>query len=411
MNIKNTVPYKVLKQIAGTCKHKGYNLIGKIGTKIDNNMILFMTQQGSYTCNPRAICDEIINSKKPYKLVWAVNKNNLQTEELRLQYPKEVKIVLKGTIAFYRALNSAKIMIENEHNVGRRWQYKKKKKQFILDTWHGSMGLKRIAIDNCLSAHYVINKNIKYQKQTDYIISNSKFENEIYRSTYWPNNEILEYGHARNDILFKNKESKEIKLLNKKVRQFLKIKDNDKIFLYAPTFRDKNSNITSNIKLDYEKIKKALENKFGGSWKIVVRFHHKEIKLHPTYAKDNNVIDATLYPDMQELLSVIDIGVTDYSSWICDYVLTKKPGFLFTPDIEEYQKIDRGFYYPLEETPFPISKSCKELIASINNFDIKKYKEKVDKFLELRGCFEDGHACERIIKLIDKIMNNSDKLN
>lgn len=44
------------------------------------------------------------------------------------------------------------------------------------------------------------------------------------------------------------------------------------------------------------------------------------------------VSNGTLYEDMQELLVAADAGVTDYSSWIFDYVLSGKPGFLIETD-------------------------------------------------------------------------------
>ena len=60
--------------------------------------------------------------------------------------------------------------------------------------------------------------------------------------------------------------------------------------------------------------------------------------------------DATLYPDVQELLAASDILVTDYSSLMFDFLLQYKPGFLFTTDLKHYEK-ERGFYYPLSSVP------------------------------------------------------------
>ena len=52
-------------------------------------------------------------------------------------------------------------------------------------------------------------------------------------------------------------------------------------------------------------------------------------------------IDATDYPDMQELLAVSDCLISDYSSCIWDYSIMGKPIYLYTPDVDEYDK-ERG---------------------------------------------------------------------
>ena len=113
-----------------------------------------------------------------------------------------------------------------------------------------------------------------------------------------------------------------------------------------------------------------------------------------------NVIDVTGHADMQELISMADIAITDYSSWIYDFVLQRRPGFIFATDIELYNN-ERGFCYPLEQTPFAIATNNEQLIENILAFDEKEYLPKVEAFLEDKGCMEDGHASERCV---DKVM-------
>ena len=124
------------------------------------------------------------------------------------------------------------------------------------------------------------------------------------------------------------------------------IKKDTKICLYAPTFR--NSDSISCYDLDYNRLHEALVKRFSGDWVILVRYHFrlKNTKIPKKY--ENTVINVTNYPDMQELLCVTDFGITDYSSWICDYVITKRPGFLYTTDIEKYIDTERGFYHTLD---------------------------------------------------------------
>lgn len=98
-------------------------------------------------------------------------------------------------------------------------------------------------------------------------------------------------------------------------------------------------------------------------------------------------------------MAAADVGITDYSSWIYDFMLTRRPCFIYASDMSQYNH-QRGFYYPLEETPFPLATTNEELQYNIVQFNEELYCNKVEKFLEEKGCMEDGHACERIEALI-----------
>ena len=355
--------------------------------KIDPKKVIFITFQGKYTCNPKAIAEEFIRRNSDYKLVWVVRKEDLKERD---KFPSELKLVVRESLEFYKELASSKFIIENANDTV-YMKYNKRPGQVIIQTWHGSLGFKRL--DKVKNETWVA-KADELGNETDFIVSNSEFENMAYRTSYWENTEILEYGHARNDMLLnKTKYNK----MNKKVREYYNIDKNTKILLYAPTFRDDFSADTYN--LDYAKLLDALKEKFGGNWVIMVRFHFKLRNVDFSDDLTDNIINATDYYDMQELLCAADIGITDYSSWLCDFVLTEKPGFIYCNDMDKYVD-ERGFYYPLSETPFPVSKTNDELEKNILNFDIKKYEKHRQSFLKKRGCYEKGNASKRIV---DKI--------
>ena len=94
-----------------------------------------------------------------------------------------------------------------------------------------------------------------------------------------------------------------------------------------------------------------------------------------------------------------DIGITDYSSWICDFVLTGRPGFIYAPDLSDYNQ-ERGFYYPLNSTPFPIAENNDEMEEKILTFDMNQYNLKREVFLSERGCKESRNAAFQIVEII-----------
>lgn len=322
------------------------------------------------------------------KLVWV---SDIFSHE---SFPPEVEVVPFYSLKYFHALYSSAIWIDNAFNVTKSAVIKKNN-QLYIETMHGSLGIKRIdigAVDNKKRNK----RGLVCGNLVDICISNSTFETEVYKSSFWPDSEIWLMGHARNDILFETKKEI-INTIRKKVYQKLGIPPHVKLVLYAPTFRS----YTMNNRLDGRELVNFLEKITGTEWRLLERAHigdNEDYIIHK-----EKVINAFDYDDIQELMLVSDIGITDYSSWIFDYMLTRKPGFIFAPDLEHY--IDsRGFYYPIETTPFPISRDTNELIANLQSFNEQIYRSKVEDFLQEKGCMEDGHAAERIVDELEKIV-------
>ena len=89
--------------------------------------------------------------------------------------------------------------------------------------------------------------------------------------------------------------------------------------------------------------------------------------------------------DMAEYLACSDLLLSDISSCLYDFFITKRPTFSFFPDLEYYKNEERGLYIPLTEFPFQFSKNFEELLMNIETFDMPKYLSDIDKFLKKYG--------------------------
>lgn len=367
---------------------------------IQDDLIVFCSFQGDYTDNPKYIAEELIRRNTGCELIWIGRKYSADHPEA---FPKEFSHVYEWwTINAFYALAKAKVLVVNSVELFKR-PYPKKEGQIIIETWHGSLGIKRF--DKQVNSGKAWVKAAELTGDIcDYLVSNSAFETNIYRNTFWPNQEVWEVGHPRNDCIINCTEK-----LRADARQrifcFAKREDHlERLFLYAPTFRDNKQFKCYN--LDAEMIKDALEERFGGTWVGVYRYHPTVRRLAVKRAQiSKDIIDLTDYPDMQDLLLAADVGITDYSSWIYDYMLTRRPGFIFATDIELYNT-ERGFCYPLETTPFPIAVNNEEMAENIRSFDNENYQYKLQLFLEEKGCVEHGYASERVV---DKILEIVEK--
>lgn len=355
---------------------------------IDPDKIMFFAFQGKYVCNPKYISEKVHELSPDKKIVWVC----LEEDQLG-EFPDYCRTVLFASDEYFKEQLSSKVLVENAFNYV-RLPVKKKKGQYYIQTMHGSLGIKRIG----KSSKRTLRRNVRGSysaRNTDYIISNSEFEDMVYRTSFWEQTPILQFGHARNDILMSPVLESRRQEIRRKVRNQLQIDDQTKLALYAPTFISHQNH--NEEKLDTVQITRAFENKYGGKWKIILRLHprdYQKFEINNTFEIDGNII-----PDIQELMIAVDAGITDYSSWIFDFLLTRKPGFIFAPDYREYEQ-GIGFYYPLEETPFPIAQDNESLAINIEKFDNFTYEKRIQEFLCHRGCIDDGNAAERIAEFI-----------
>ena len=346
-----------------------------------------------YWDSGKYICNELLNYD--YEIYWAT------TKDYKNSLPKEVHYVRFGSIKYLYHLATAKIWINNERfSIGIR----KRKKQFYIQTWHGCIWFKKVeaALWNNLWYFSVLAAK-NDSKMANLLVSNSEHCTKIYKTNFWYNGDILEYGCPRNDIIISNDKNS-----IKKVKNFFNLKISEKICLYAPTFRNYWSldDYLNIIELEYKEIIDWLNSRFNGDRTLLIRFHPMISKLSDKLSiYSEKIINATHYPDLQELLVSVDFMITDYSSCIFDYAISKKPAMIYASDIEEYNKRERDFAIKLEDTPFPIATNSIELKNIIKNYDIKKYEKKLENFYNNIGLKETGKSCEKIAEIIKEIID------
>ena len=365
---------------------------------IDPNMVLFVTFQGKFTCNPKYICRRLHEMAPDVRCVWVIPGSGE-----RAGFPDYAETVVFGTPQYFRALYSAKVLVDNGFNFVRQ-PFAKKKGQYYIETMHGSLGIKRIDSSSNTNAK---RNRIGYRcgELCDYIISNSSFETDVYRSSFWEKTPVLLYGHARNDVLVRGADISPAggNDLRDKVRVFYGLPADARLALFAPTFARQASKGFEAF--DAGLLRDCLKERFGGKWYILKRLHPKDCRSRSVKPDRDYVLNGNLYTDIQELMVAIDFAVTDYSSWIFDYVITKKPGIIYAPDLEEYQN-STGFYYPITAAPFPLAKDNAAVKRIIGGFDMKKYAHDVDLFLEDKGCVDDGRASERAAVMIRNLLED-----
>lgn len=363
---------------------------------INENKIVFMQMQGcGYGCSPKYIAEELLERNLDYDLVWEVldvNANNNLPDKIRPVKYYSFRGIYEFATAKAWVINSSMTML-----------IFKRKKQICLQTWHGFGPKKGRPETNGIIISTLRKIYVKMAaKKVDVYLSRSKLQEELEfvgDSVHLYNGPFLEVGTPRIDILVNRPED-----VRENVCQKLNISPDKKILLYAPTFRKLFNRFDSDI--DWMRCVSALKKKFGGEWVILIR-------MHPLVADKNldanlpgvELINASYYPDMQELLLISDILITDYSSCSFDFALTQRLCMLYVPDMDEYLKNDKNFFMNLETLPFLLAKNNDELISSINEFDSEKYSEEILSFNKKYNSWEAGTASYQSVEWLLEKMN------
>lgn len=378
-------------------------------TPIQPNKIVVNNYRGLnlYGCHPKYILEEIFKRKLPYEIVWLLR--DIEKADTSC-FPPQVRLVDYQSEDAIRELAQARLLISNAATsdfIKRGWR--KKDDQFYIQTWHGSLGIKRTGRDE--HGKGGADKNVGESledvdaRYINVLVSNSTFEDDMFRSVFRRDDDIImKVGHARNDIFFEGEET--YARIKQKVSETYGV-TGKKFVLYVPTFRDDFS--LDCYALDVDRLLDALGKRFGGEFVLLTRMHpYLKGKDKDLFRSAGQVINTTEYPDIQELLVASDVVITDYSSCIFDYMLGRRPGFVFATDLEKYNT-ERGFYYPIEETPFPIAENNQQMIDNILSFDDERYQKEIDRFLVDRGCVERGDATMRVVDLIEDVMSGRNK--
>lgn len=368
---------------------------------VEPSWILYESHGGSgMLCNPFAIFKAFQKEPefKNYTHIWVVRdteeKVRLEREHKRL---KNVVFVYYQSNGYAYFLARAKYLINNTSFYS---AFSKREEQIYVNTWH-SITVKALGYDMPDGKRHVTNM-LRNLLMADYIISPNRFMTDIFNNAFRLReicqNKILEIGYPRNDLVVNS--DKEQVFAKLEARGTV-VDRNKKIILYAPTW---NGNNVSKPKIDIDRYNGIFEH-FSqhintDEYQLLIKPHQIEYRNFPAEERESGkYVSYTI--DANELLSVVDILITDYSSIYFDYMLADKPILFYIPDFEAYTQM-RGIYFTKEQLPGPCCSDLASLAEHINNI-----QQVEQDYLKIRNDtrawaseFDDGHVAERVLDIV-----------
>lgn len=265
----------------------------------------------------------------------------------------------------------------------------------IVQLWHAAGAFKKFGLSTVNksfgpSADYL--KHIKVHSNYSKAFVSSTEVVPFYAEAFdMPKERIVPLGVPRTDYFFDTVAHQQLR--ESFYKKYPKLKGK-KLILYAPTFRGK-SHYQDGFDLPLDI--KTMNDTLGAEYALLIHLHpymQGDVEIpegaHEFACHIHNSFD------IQELLVLSDLLLTDYSSVIFDYSLLCRPIAFIATDLEEYKQ-ERDFYFPFESfIPGPFFTKTVELAGWIREgqFDDERVIAFRNRFFD----FHDGRSSYRIVK-------------
>ena len=351
--------------------YKIYRLIGsfliniaKIFIRKDTKMIVFVSYGGrKYDDSPKCIYERLVNDYRfsDFHFVWAFRS----PEKYSIPLGKKVKI---DTLSYYKCLLKAGCWITNSSV--ERGLALTPSRTLYLNSWHGSP-IKKLGRDT-LEGSSAFGKSAGYN--FDIMLAQSHFDVKVFSAAYGiSKNKFRIIGLPRNDELTLSISADQSGFIKKKLR----IYDNRKVILYAPTYREydrtDDGQIVPKLPFHIDLWRQTLSSRYV----LLFRAHYEVAKLM-NITEDGFIKDVSGYEKLNDLLMISDILVSDYSSIFFDFSILHRPMYSYCYDYEKYSST-RGVYFDIREW-LPYALDERGILSLLENEDKDSDRECVIRF-------------------------------
>ncbi|WP_341394780.1 CDP-glycerol glycerophosphotransferase family protein [Arthrobacter sp. G119Y2] len=320
-------------------------------TAIEPMTIVYESSHGaSISCNPLAMFRKIVNDPRfqGYTHVWVLNDKTKIPQELRQN--RDILFVGRESDLYLRYIASAKYLINNNTFPP---YFTRRDGQEYLNTWHGTP-IKTLGRD--IKSGVMDHKNAARNfLQATHIIFPNKFTAECLVNKYEIDalyqGKLAVTGYPRIDSTIASSEDTVSALKSR-----LGIAKDKRVVLYAPTWRG----TLANKNLDEVRLARDLEAMGGGDWHFLYRGHSVDESSVSGSVFEKYSVSPDI--DTNDLLALVDVLVTDYSSIMFDFMPTRRPIVFYAYDLDEYQS-ERGLYFDLEDMGGAL---CRDLESTLN---------------------------------------------
>ncbi len=258
----------------------------------------------------------------------------------------------------------------------------------VVQVWHAAGALKRFGADTLKPLAEP--ERTFLHRNYDWVVTSAAAARGPYAAALrTPIDRVVALGSPRTDFFF---DAEAMEVARERVLTVFPRLVGQRVVLYAPTFRGRGAKRHEAARLDAARLREALPPGYA-----LVTKNHPNLVASTSGggpAGFDLIVEASF--DINELFTVTDVLVTDYSSCIFEYALLRRPIVLMVGDLDEYEA-DPGLYldYRTEMIGTRVS-ATDEVAAAIlgDRFDLSGY----DAFIERHLGDARGDASDRFVR-------------
>jgi teichoic acid ribitol-phosphate primase len=256
----------------------------------------------------------------------------------------------------------------------------------VVQVWHAAGALKRFGVDT--ATPLAEPERTFLHRYYDAVVVGGEWTRGPYAAALrTPIERVLALGSPRTDFFF---DEAALAAARGRVLDVHPELSGRRVVLYAPTFRGRGIAKRPAPRMDAPRLRAALPAN-----------HALVLKTHPNLDPDATATagyDVVADPtgDINDLLALADILITDYSSSIVEFALLRRPIILLVGDLSDYE-VDPGLYldYRTEMIGTQVTDTDGIIDAiATGRFDMTGY----DRFVERQLGASRGGASERFVE-------------
>jgi CDP-glycerol glycerophosphotransferase len=357
---------------------------------IDPDAVYLQSYAGATATDSQlAIHHELRRRRPELTLYWGVADRSSGV-------PEGAVPVLMYSREWYRVMASARYLCLNIDFD--RW-FAARPEQKVLQTFHGypakSMGI-RMWEAKLYTPRRIALELARTSGDWDLILTPAPEMDVYYRTEYRYSGRIHSAGYPRDDVLV----SPDAERVRTDVRARLGIAPEQKVVLYAPTWRDDMATDWRSAELVRHLDLESATHELGPDYVFLMRGHRFHARGSDRSERTARLLDVTDYPEINDLILASDAAVLDYSSLRFDFALTGRPMIFLVPDLATYTGGVRGFLYDFRDTaPGPLADTADEVVARLRDLPglRRDYAAEQARFHAKYNYLQDGRAAERVV--------------
>ncbi len=360
--------------------------------KVQNDVILLESFNGETINDSSLVFAREIQRLYPGRFKVYFSSTNVKLHKILVDREKlNVKLVDVQSAKYLKLLATAKYFLTNASTPT---FYTRRPEQLYLQTWHGTP-LKTLGkqmkkgIDSMGMAQHGF-------LQSSHLLFPNEFTRKAMMEDYnlekLYTGKVVMSGYPRNQVLMQKEKSDEIRS-----RYDLEGKT---VYAYLPTWRG-TSPSDVNVGDYINKLKiilHRLDKRLSDDQLFYVNLHH-QLRTSISFDEYTHIREFPKDVDTYSFLNASDALVTDYSSVMFDYVLTRKPILLFMYDYDQYIA-DRGLYLDIKTLPFRQIFDEDEFYDCISSDLCLSDSYEGTEFFKSFTQYEDVNNPERLLRML-----------